>query len=94
LLQLRRKDQPAAGYWPSLLEGFRAMTLRVYGIGFWVKGRPQPDYEYWSVEELRALGAQLQLPNARAKTRDELLEMFNGRTTAHQHSCSFLQPPP
>ena len=67
------------------------MALRAEG-GFRVKGRPQPAYEYWSVEELRALGAQLQLPNARVKTRDELLEMFDARSTAHERTRRLSLP--
>ena len=35
------------------------------------------DYERWTIEELRALGAQLQLPDARRKTRGELLEILD-----------------
>ena len=35
------------------------------------------DYEYWTVEELREFGAQLQLPNARQKSRGELLEILD-----------------
>jgi hypothetical protein len=43
------------------------------------KAPPQSDYELWTVEELRAFGAQLQLPNARQKSRLELLEIFDVR---------------
>jgi hypothetical protein len=34
------------------------------------------DYGRWTVEELRAFAAQLQLPNANTKSRSELLELF------------------
>lgn len=43
---------------------------------FVVKGRAQPDYTRWSIEELRALAVQLQVPNAREKTRRELLGLL------------------
>ena len=56
--------------------------------GFRVKGRPQPDYACWTLEELRALGAQLQVPNARVKTRGELLEVFDVRPAAHERTGS------
>lgn len=39
--------------------------------------RQPPDYRTWSVEELRALAHQLQLPGATAKTRSELLQLFD-----------------
>ena len=65
------------------------MTLQVHGTGFRIKGRPQPHYEYWSVEELRAFGAQLQLPNARLKTREELLDVLNAKSAAHERGRSF-----
>jgi hypothetical protein len=39
------------------------------------------DYERWTIEELRAFGAQLQLPDARRKTREELLEILDVRLT-------------
>lgn len=35
-------------------------------------------YGAWTIEELRALARQLQLPGADAKTRRELLEIFSG----------------
>lgn len=36
-----------------------------------------PDYTVWSVEELRAFAAQLQLPDAARKSRRELLGIFD-----------------
>jgi hypothetical protein len=39
--------------------------------------RPPTDYNYWTIEELRALGTQLQVPDARRKTRAELLEILD-----------------
>jgi hypothetical protein len=39
--------------------------------------REPPDYRSWSVEELRALACQLQLPGAAAKSRSELLRLFD-----------------
>jgi hypothetical protein len=41
------------------------------------RARQAPDYRTWSVEELRALAHQLQLPGAAAKTRSELLRLFD-----------------
>lgn len=38
--------------------------------------RRSPDYRTWSVEELRALARQLQLPGAGDKSRSELLRLF------------------
>ncbi len=37
----------------------------------------RPDYRSWSIEELRALAHQLQLPEASRKTRSELLRIFD-----------------
>ncbi len=37
----------------------------------------RPDYRSWSIEELRALAHQLQLPGAAGKTRSELLRLFD-----------------
>lgn len=36
-----------------------------------------PDYARWSIEELRAFAAQLQLPDATRKSRSELLGIFD-----------------
>lgn len=36
-----------------------------------------PNYQGWSVEELRAFAAQMQVPNAALKSRSELLRMFD-----------------
>jgi hypothetical protein len=38
--------------------------------------RRAPDFHRWSVEELRALAFQLQIPGARSKSRQELIEFF------------------
>jgi hypothetical protein len=35
-----------------------------------------PDYKGWSVEELRAFAAQMQVPDAARKSRGELLAIF------------------
>lgn len=40
----------------------------------------QPNYAGWSIEELRALAAQLQLPDAQRKSRSELLGIFDVTT--------------
>lgn len=37
-------------------------------------------YAAWSVEELRELAKQLQLPDATLKTRRELLEILDGES--------------
>jgi hypothetical protein len=38
---------------------------------------PRPkSYDGWTIEELRAFGAQMQVRDARRKTRRELLELF------------------
>jgi hypothetical protein len=39
--------------------------------------RGSRDYRDWSIEELRALASQLQLPDAGCKTRSELLRLFD-----------------
>jgi hypothetical protein len=39
--------------------------------------RGSRDYRDWSIEELRALASQLQLPDAACKTRSELLRLFD-----------------
>ena len=39
-------------------------------------GRARPDYRSWSVEELRALARQLQVPGAAGKSRMDLLRLF------------------
>lgn len=36
-----------------------------------------PDYEKWTVEELRAFALQMRLPEAGTLTRRELLEIFS-----------------
>ena len=41
-----------------------------------IRGRPQPDYADWSIEELRAFAVQLQLTDAGHKTRQELLRLL------------------
>ena len=41
-----------------------------------IRGRPQPDYAGWSIEELRAFAVQLQLPGAGHQTRRELLRLL------------------
>lgn len=46
------------------------------GVGG-ARGRRQPDFSTWSVEELRAFAAQMRLPDAMNKTRRELLTIFN-----------------
>jgi hypothetical protein len=38
--------------------------------------RARPDFRRWSVEELRVLACQLQVPGAAIKSRQELLEFF------------------
>lgn len=38
----------------------------------------QSRYAAWTIEELRGLAGQLQLPNASGKTRRELLELLAG----------------
>jgi hypothetical protein len=38
--------------------------------------RPEIDFRHWSVEELRALACQLQIPGASSKNRQELIEFF------------------
>jgi hypothetical protein len=43
-------------------------------------GHDRRDYRRWSVEELRAFASQLQLPNASAKSRSELLDIFGVST--------------
>lgn len=39
--------------------------------------RPTPDYRRWSIEELRALARQLQVPDASTKSRSELIRLFD-----------------
>jgi len=39
-------------------------------------GGEQPRYENWTLEELRALGVQLQISGAEKKNRDELIEIL------------------
>jgi hypothetical protein len=36
----------------------------------------RPDYAKWSIEELRTLARQLQIADARRKSRRELLDLF------------------
>lgn len=46
-------------------------------------GRRMPDYERWSIEELRAFARQLQVPGSMYKNRGELIEILGcGRREA------------
>ena len=42
------------------------------------KSRPAIRYQDWSLEELRGLALQLQLSNAKLKSRQELLDLLGG----------------
>ena len=39
---------------------------------------PRPDYSRWTYEELRQFALQLRVRDARAKSRSELVELFQG----------------
>lgn len=39
---------------------------------------PRPDYSRWTYEELRQFALQLRVQDARAKSRRELMEFFDG----------------
>jgi hypothetical protein len=41
---------------------------------------PRPDYSRWTYEELRQFALQLRVRDARAKSRRELVELFDGST--------------
>lgn len=48
---------------------------------------PRPgSYEGWTIEELRAFGAQMQVRDARRKTRGELLELLGAKRPARQQN--------